>query len=882
MTPTSALPEDEAAQDTSRKAAGALGRWGATMAGRARWVFGAWLIALVVLGAAAPSVFSSLAGAGWQANGSESVQVRELAQEHFGGQSSAAVQVVVHSDSNEIDSPEVRSVVARITDIAASDDRFAGVVPPQPGLSISPDGHTGIVLLGAAADTDEMVRAVDAHKNALTGLSGNGVEVYPTGASALWSDFNKANHDAMIKAELFSWPVTLSIMVLAFGSLVAAGLPLLLTIAGLVASAGGLVLLNQVTPISVWAMNFAMMFALALGIDYALFIVSRFRDAIREHGEDMRAAVAETMDTAGKAVLLSGLTVLVSLSAVLLVPAPAVRTMAVGIMLAVAFVLAATLTLLPAALGRLGDRVNAVSMPYARRQRHRSPLFARWGGFVHRHPWTVSAGSLAVLVALAIPVVGLKVAMPSIEVIPADAPVRQGYELVQAQMGEGAPGMLQIIAPAEVAQQTATIAAGSPGIEMVTPPMPAMDGSDHVVLQALPSVDPSDGRMSTIVDDLREALPEQALVGGAATENLDLQQALNDYFPVIVTVILVLGFLLLLVSLQAPLIALIGTVVSLLSTAAAFGVAKLIFQDGHLADLLGFTPQGFLDGWGPVFFFAMIFAIAMDYTVFLLATAKEHFERSDDPATAQIDGMAHSGRIIFAAAAVMVAVFFTFALRTASAEGDGDHPGRRGAARRRPDPPHAAAGPPPDHRPRRVVGAELAASSTALHQLLALKAPETGTPPIHRVGKKGNSNVTRTGHHLAGPVRRGRRAHPRRTCRPGVRRPHRDRRHRDAQGKTRRGHGALSDPRRLQPAVGTPGARRRTSDRTVVALQRGRPVGPGEAGHHDRRSDESRSHGPGLGRTGPRTCGTRRRGEIARCHRLALDPVLTPRSGPPQ
>ncbi len=115
-------------------------------------------------------------------------------------------------------------------------------------------------------------------------------------------------------------------------------------------------------------------------------------------------------------------------------------------------------------------------------------------------------------------------------------------------------------------------------------------------------------------------------------------------------------------SLQAPLIALIGTVVSLLSTAAAFGVAKLIFQDGHLADLLGFTPQGFLDGWAPVFFFAMIFAIAMDYTVFLLATAKEHYERSGDPSTAQVDGMAHSGRIIFAAAAVMVAVFFTFAL----------------------------------------------------------------------------------------------------------------------------------------------------------------------------------------------------------------------------
>ncbi|WP_168702411.1 MMPL family transporter [Gordonia paraffinivorans] len=662
MAPTSALSTDEQTGVTTRPRAGLLGRWGEAMVGRARWVFGVWVLLLLVLGAAAPTVFSSLAGAGWQADGSESLRVRELTQEHFGGNSSAAVQVVVHSDRNDVQSPAVQEVVRRISDLVASDDRFAEVVPPQPGMSISPDGHTGIVLIGAAADTDDMVRAVDEHKDALTDLAGDGVEVYPTGSSALWSDFNKANHDAMIKAELFSWPVTLTIMVLAFGSLVAAGLPLLLTIAGLVASAGGLVLLNQVTPISVWAINFAMMFALALGIDYALFIVSRFRDAIRENADNLRAAVAQTMDTAGKAVLLSGLTVLVSLSAVLLVPAPAVRTMAVGIMLAVVFVLAATLSLLPASLGRIGAKVNALALPYARRQQHRSPVFARWGEYLHRHPWSVAAGSLAVLIALAIPVFGLKVAMPSINVVPSDAPVRQGYELVRSQMGEGAPGMLQIIAPAAEADAIVVAAGKTPGIEMVTPPMPAADGSDHVLLQALPSVDPSDERMTTIVGDLRAHLPEGALVGGAPAENLDLQQALNDYFPLVVAVILVLGFLLLLVSLQAPLIALIGTVVSLLSTAAAFGVAKLIFQDGHLADLLGFTPQGFLDGWGPVFFFAMIFAIAMDYTVFLLATAKEHFERSGDPATAQVDGMAHSGRIIFAAAAVMVAVFFTFAL----------------------------------------------------------------------------------------------------------------------------------------------------------------------------------------------------------------------------
>ncbi|MER2205614.1 MAG: MMPL family transporter, partial [Rhodococcus sp. (in: high G+C Gram-positive bacteria)] len=305
--------------DPPTRTGGILARLGRSMAEHTRLVLGVWLIALVALGAAAPSVFTSLAGAGWQANGSESVQVRELAEQHFGGNSSAAVQVVVHSDSLRITDPSMQQTLAAATEVFSADPRFGEVVTPQPGMTISPDGHTGIMIAGANASTDEMVSAVDELGKELTALSTDTIEVYPTGASALWSDFNKANHEAMIKAEMMSWPVTLAIMVLAFGSLVAAGLPLLLTLAGLVASAGGLVILNEITPISVWAMNFAMMFALALGIDYALFLVARFRDALRTNA-DPRTAVAQTMDTAGKAVVLSGLTVLVSLSAVLIVP----------------------------------------------------------------------------------------------------------------------------------------------------------------------------------------------------------------------------------------------------------------------------------------------------------------------------------------------------------------------------------------------------------------------------------------------------------------------------------------------------------------------------------------------------------------------------------
>lgn len=632
-------------------------------------VLGVWLLVLVGLGAAAPSVFSSLAGAGWQANGSESVAVRDLATEHFGGDASSAIQVVIHTEDGTIGDRATTEVIEDATALLSADDRIADIMPPTPGVTVSEDGRTGILIAGAAADTDDMVRLADDLSDRITALGTDTIDVLPTGQSMLWSDFNHANHDAMMKAEMMSWPVTLLILVLAFGSLVAAGLPLMLTLAGLVASAGALVLLNMVTPISVWAMNFALMFALALGIDYALFLVARFRDALRPHGgshggttPSASVAVAATYGTAGKAVLLSGITVLISLSAVLLVPAPAVRTMAVGIMLAVVFVLAASFTLLPAVLGALGEKVNAVSLPFAKKQEHRSPLFARWAGVLQRRPLVAVLGSAALLVLLALPVLGLKVAMPSIAVVPEDAPVRQGYHLVQDAMGDGAPGMLQIITDAEDAEAATGRAASTDGIAAVTPAMPAGDDSGLVMFQAVPEVDPSDEAMTGILADLRADLPESALVGGAPAESIDLQDALDTWLPVIIGVILVLGFLLLLVALRAPLTALVGTLVSLLSTGAAFGVARLIFQEGHLSGLFSFEPQGFLDGWGPVFFFAMIFAVAMDYTVFLLATVKEHHEKTGDARLSVTEGMAHSGRIIFAAAAVMVAVFFTFAL----------------------------------------------------------------------------------------------------------------------------------------------------------------------------------------------------------------------------
>ena len=636
---------------------GRLGRWTAAHFGA---VVATWVVVAVGLGIFAPRVEKALSGAGWEATGSESVHARQLIDKNFNGLGSYGQTVVVHSPDKTVSDPAFRRALRGVEAKLKSDPAVTTVVPGRAGVSISPDRHTAVIQAGAARNANDMVRAAEELKGPLAKLGSDGVQVNLTGAAGMWSDFNVANRNAMMKSELLSWPVTLVILLLAFGSLVAAGLPLMLTILGLVASAGTLYLGSRFFDISIWAMNFALMFALALGIDYALFIVYRFRGAFFGSKLSARDAVAETMDTAGKAVLFSGATVLISLSAVMLVPSPAFRSMALGIMVAVVFVLLATMTLLPAVLAKLGPRVDRLSLKWVHSGEHRSPVFAAWAERLWKRPLLYGTAALAILVALALPVLGLKTGMPSIKVVPKSDTSRQGYDLVQSAFGQGAPGALQIVGPVLAMEHAAAIAKTDPGIARV---MPIQSGSGGMqLLQVVPNADPSSRAVGATIDRLRAQLPGRALVGGATAENHDLEQTLSAKTPLVIGVVLVLGFLLLLLALQAPVIAAVGVATNLLAVGAAFGVARLIFQDGHGAGLLGFEPQGFIDAWGPVFFFAMIFAISMDYTVFLLSSAKEHYDCSHDPRDAMVGGLAHSGRVIFAAAAVMVAVFLTFAL----------------------------------------------------------------------------------------------------------------------------------------------------------------------------------------------------------------------------
>jgi RND superfamily putative drug exporter len=617
-----------------------------------------WAFLAIGLGSFAPRLEPALSGAMWEVNGSESLAAREVAEEQFGGLSSQSAVVVIQSESVVVDDPAFQLVVADVNAVLDTEPAFGQLLPPQPGM----DGHTVMIQAGAVVDPTEAVRAAERVGGDIGDLStvddGGEFAVALTGSPAFWADFNEVNREGMVKAELLTWPVTAIILIIAFGTLAAAGLPLLLTAAGLLASMGVLYGITQITDLSIWTLNFAMMFALALGIDYALFIVTRYRAALHAHPDDPQHAAGVAMDTAGKAVLFSGITVLVSLSAVLLVPIPAFRSMAAGMMLSVGFVLLAALPLLPALLGPGIDRF---ALPWHKAGDHHSEFFARQADWIRDHKKAVTIGSIAVLIGLATPLLALQTGMPGINVLPEDEQARQGYEMIAEGFGPGAPGPIQVIVPAgEDAQAVADVVASTDGIVATFPPQPGMEGASMVA--AFGAYDPSSQEAIALIPELREELPPTVLVGGPVAENYDLDQTLSQKAPIVMGVVLVLGFLLLMIALQAVIVALVGVAFNLLSVGAAFGVGALVFQHGWGSSLLGFESQGYLTSWAPLFFFALVFAISMDYTVFLLASTREHYERSHDPGEAVKGSLGHTGRPIVAAASVMIAVFYTFAI----------------------------------------------------------------------------------------------------------------------------------------------------------------------------------------------------------------------------
>ena len=630
---------------------------------RRRLVVVAWLVGVLAAAPLALGLSGALSGAGWEAQGSTAQEVRDELRADFPGLGAEAAVVVYHQASPIADDPT--GLQGLVTDLQGAPSA-ARVVDPrtQPAEAglVSPDGRTALIPVGLAAFEDaalpEAAGELIDHVEGLPLPAGATAEV--TGEWPVWADFNDTNEEALHLAELVSGLPTIILLLVAFGSAIAAGLPLLLALAGIAVGFAVLNLATAVTPLSVWSMNFSMMIGLAVGIDYSLFIVSRYREE-RADGNQPADAMANTLGTAGKAVFLSALTVVLSLAAVFVVPVMVFRSMALGMILSVVATAAASLTLLPAVLVALGDRVLVA-------RRHKDPdraaegRWARWTGLAQRRPAATLAVGLVLLLALAAPAVGMRLGMPGARVVDEGRSSRDGYELLVEAFGPGAAAPAFITTPAADAQTVVDTASATEGVvdaRVVSAPA----ASGRTVVRVIPATAVDDQATSDLVGALRNRLDAEvpdARVGGPAAQNRDLTAVLTGRAPLAIGLIMAVAFLLLLVVFRSLTIAVSSILLNLVGVAASFGFATLVFQHGIGAGLLGIDHQGFVDAWAPLFFFALLFGLSMDYQLFLLAAIRERYEETGDTAVAVRDGIARTGRPITNAALIMIVVFVAF------------------------------------------------------------------------------------------------------------------------------------------------------------------------------------------------------------------------------
>ena len=638
-----------------------LGRFSAR---RRKPLIFAWLVVALSAAPLAISVSSSLSGAGWEAQGSIAQRVRDELRSDFPEVGAEAAVVVVQQATPIVDDPSaVAAVVAALTGaegVQAVADPMT--MPPEAGL-ISQDGLTALIPV-------ELLATDDAQRPESAGLVIDRVAdlELPTGARAevtgewpVWSDFNNSNEEALHKAELLSGLPTLILLFIAFGSAIAAGLPLILAVSGIAVGFASLHLATSFTPLSVWSMNFSMMIGLAVGIDYALFIVSRYREE-REDGKNAEEAMASTLDTAGKAVFLSALTVVLSLAAVFLVPVMVFRSMALGMIFSVVAVAAASLTLLPAVLVALGDRVlvaSAADDP----DRAAEGRWTRWTARAMKRPAITLAIGLGMLLVLAAPALGMRLGMPGARVVDEGRSSRDGYEMVVSAFGPGAAGPLFVTVDAAQADQVVATAQADAGVVDARIVAQPSETTGRTVVRITPATAVDDAATSDLIARLRSSIGEAAPtaeVGGPAAQNYDLTEVLTGKAPLAIAVITLVAFVLLLVVFRSLALAISSILLNFISVGAAFGFATLVFQHGWGASLIGIHPQGFVDAWAPWFFCALLFGLSMDYQLFLLAAIRERYEATGDTQLAIRDGIARTGRPITNAALIMIVVFIAF------------------------------------------------------------------------------------------------------------------------------------------------------------------------------------------------------------------------------
>jgi putative drug exporter of the RND superfamily len=584
--------------------------------------------------------------------GSESKAADDLLRKHFAGSSGDTVNVVWEAPDG------ARQAQPRIELLLAQAERVEGIGPSMEPR-YSRDGTIGLVQLqlerrsfdiDTASGKELIDLAADASDDAVrVEVGGNLIRSAQEGQPP----------------ELMGLLAAAVVLLIAFGSVVAAGLPLLVAIFGLGISATLIGVVAAVLDTPDFAPAVAGLIGIGVGIDYALLILTRFRSALLR-GADVRDALVEAVSTAGRSVIVAGGTVVISMLGLSFMGVSFLYGVAVSASLAVLVVVIASITLLPALLAIAGRRVDRLRIPGLGRSLRTGggTLATRWSRVVQRRAGIAAALGAAVLITLTLPVLGLRYGFPDEGNDPDGSSTRAAYELVSRGFGPGSTGPLLVASDKTSGLDAlAERARREEGVSFVTPIRTSPDGQ-AAVFSVMPATSPQDAETADLVDRLRDLAGPGVHVGGLTAVVIDQSDYVAGRIPVFIAAVVLLSFLLLLLAFRAPLIALKAGVMNLLSVGAAYGVVALAAEGGWFGSLVGVDTDTPVPPFIPVMMFAVLFGLSMDYEVFLLSRVREEYNRTGETSTAVADGLAKTARVITAAAAIMVVVFLAFVFST--------------------------------------------------------------------------------------------------------------------------------------------------------------------------------------------------------------------------
>ncbi len=667
--------------------AGFLGR-------RRRWVLAVWLVLVVAALPFAAKQTEHLSGGGFDVPGSQSEKVSEALQHEFGAKADG-ILVLLKAEAGA-SAAQRGAAIARVrTEVGKLDEVELPAAAAVAGRRQLAAGQTAIMPLRSQRSADELIdSATDLREGLDPGSAEDGVTPYLVGQPTIWAGMQEISKKDLSQAEATGFPIIAIILLVVFGSLAAAILPLALGFVSVLITGAIIYFISLGMTTSVFVTNMASMIGIGVAIDYSLFILARYREE-REAGADRGRARALALQTSGLAVSFSGLAVIVSLAGLWMVDNQALRSMALGAMTVVAVSILTATTLLPALIAMLGDRVlpggvvgrveGWLRRRFYRRQKPQpvdpaavpgaSRFWTSWTRAVMAHPWRAVIGVGSVLLFLAIPVLSLKTGTEALAQFPRDSDVRVGTELASQQLG-GGTDPVQLVAefpgPPSAADRAAALGFAHElrsveGIKAVAPPVYA---GEAALIQATPGSVSESAAARAQIERLREvvvpASPISRLatvsVGGETARGVDVNAQISGGMWKIVLFVLALSFIVLMVMLRSLLLPLKAVLMNLLSIGASFGILVAIFQWGWLDGFLGFESLGALDTINVPLIFAVVFGLSMDYEVFLMSRIRERYLRHGDNERAVAEGLSSSARTISSAALIMTAVFSVFVL----------------------------------------------------------------------------------------------------------------------------------------------------------------------------------------------------------------------------